>query len=243
MRSNEDTRAKLRYSLLRRLEWLRRIRTSTETQQHQVALTALRAWQAARLEHSFQDLLADPGMRPACRFFLEDLYSERDFSQRDREMERILPTMAQILPGRLLHAAIDAVELHALSLAFDRRLAQAMLRRRWPRLDDERYGVIYREAGLPRLRRHQIRLIVRVGGHLDHAVQQFGVGRILQASRLPAKLAGLGALQSFLERGFNAFAILGGAQRFLARIEEGELEVCRRLFAADPDPFGRGSPR
>ena len=43
--------------------------------------------------------------------------------------------------------------------------------------------------------------------------------------------------QHFLERGFDAFSGMRGAKDFLATIRRRELEVNRRLFARDPDPF------
>ena len=49
--------------------------------------------------------------------------------------------------------------------------------------------------------------------------------------------AGLGQLQSFLERGFGAFRVMGGAEHFLETIGSREREVMRRLFANHPKPF------
>jgi hypothetical protein len=63
------------------------------------------------------------------------------------------------------------------------------------------------------------------------------LGRVLKLSRLPARAAGLWELQQFLERGFAAFAELGGAEEFLRTIERQEREVSRRLFAAHTRPF------
>jgi hypothetical protein len=48
---------------------------------------------------------------------------------------------------------------------------------------------------------------------------------------------GLSHLHHFLQRGFDAFAGMGGAREFLATIRRRESEVNRRLFARDPDPF------
>jgi hypothetical protein len=64
-----------------------------------------------------------------------------------------------------------------------------------------------------------------------------GIGSLLKLSRLPARAAGLGALQSFLERGCAAFTALGDAGAFLADIRRSETAAMRRLFAGDADPF------
>lgn len=230
-------RARLKSAIARRLRWRHEVFDPVRGANASPRLATLRAWQARRLEASFADVLADPRMHAAGRFFLSDLYADRDFSARDRDVDRIMPVVVHLLPESLLRAARDAIELHALSHALDLRLVDAMGRHRLDRLDESRYGEVYREAGLPRLRRRQIALVVAVGRSLDAAVQRHGVHRLLRASRFPARAAGLSELQGFLERGFDAFARLGGAGPFLQRVARGEGEVSRRLFAGHPRPF------
>ena len=58
----------------------------------------LRAWQAARLAKTHADLLASPQFSIAATFFLSDLYGPKDFSERDAEMEKVLPIMTTMLP-------------------------------------------------------------------------------------------------------------------------------------------------
>ena len=202
-------------------------------------LPELRRWQAQRLEASFDRFLRDPQRRPAAQFFLSDVYNDRDFSRRDADIARVLPLMQRLLPAALLGTLSDAIELGLLTHAFDLRLAQALeeiaLRRR--RLDGELYAQVYRYAGLPRLRHYQIDLLARVGLDLGSAMRTPGVAALLKLSRAPAKAAGLGELQGFLERGFGAFAKLGDVRGFIAEIEADERAVAWRLFAGDPDPF------
>ena len=230
----------LRRCLTHRIAWQQRLNDPVAEPRNRLAtLSPLRRWQAERLAGSFEDLLADPSMRPAAQFFLTDLYGDQDFTGRDRDAARILPLMARILPEALLQAACDAIELGVLSHALDLRMAQALARRRDPAapITEADYAKAYRAVGLRRLRAHQIDLIHKVGVALDAGVHKHGVHRLLRASRLPAQLAGLAQLQRFLERGFDAFARLGGAGRFLALITGREREVSRRLFAGHRAPF------
>jgi hypothetical protein len=55
--------------------------------------------------------------------------------------------------------------------------------------------------------------------------------------RGPAKLAGLSALQEFLERGFAAFGRMGGAGEFLSTIEARETRIHEAILARVPQPF------
>lgn len=229
-----------------RLGWLLREHQRLHDPHHEPRnrlpwLAELRRWQARRLEASFDRFLRDPRRRPAAQFFLNDVYNEHDFSRRDADIARVLPMMQKLLPSGLLETVADAIELGLLTQAFDLRMARTLQELAGPprrRLDARLYADAYRLAGLPRLRAYQIDLIARVGLGLGHALRLPGVATLLRLSRGPARAAGLGELQGFLERGFAAFAQLGDAERFIREIELDEREVSRRLFAAEPDPFG-----
>ena len=202
-------------------------------------LPALQRWQSARLERTFTDFLAEPRTKPAARFFLDDLYGDYDVTSRDRDVERVLPLMRKLLPAHLIETAADAIELAWISHALDMRMAEQLetLSPRSKKLDEALYARAYRAVGKPRLRAHQIALILRVGKTLDEAVHKPWIPRLLRASRLPAKFAGLGTLQTFLERGFAAFKELRGADDFLNAIAKRERETSRRLMAGAKDAF------
>ena len=202
-------------------------------------LPRLQAWQAARLARSFARFLDDPRKAPAARFFLTDVYGERDFSQRDADVARVLPMMRRLLPEVLLDAVADAIELGIITHALDLRMAAALpaLAGRARRLDERLYAAAYRQVGHPRLRQRQIALIGGAGRGLGHALRLPGVGTLLRLSRAPARAAGLQSLQDFLERGYGAFHALGDVEEFLAEIERSERAVMRRLFAGEANPF------
>lgn len=236
----------LRQRLASRLAWQRDVHDPSRDPRNRLpTLPMLRAWQTRRLTASFEDFLANPRMRPAAEFFLSDLYGEKDFSARDRDVARIMPLMSRLLPDALLEAAADAIGLAVLSHAFDLRMAEQLALRKRPtaEISVADYGVAYRAVGLPRLRRRQIELILGVGWTLDASVRQRGVFKLLRASRFPARAAGLSELQGFLERGFGAFEKLDGAGEFLEAIGHREREASARLFAGDADPFATGPSR
>lgn len=231
---------RLQTRLARRLRWQKQAHDLERRDKTLSAyLPMLRKWQTKRLETSFDRFLADPATRPATEFFLSDLYGDADFMKRDEEAAKILPKMARVLPLNLLQAAIDAIELSVLSHALDIRMARSLAGMLKPdaELTERTYQRAYREVGFPRLRRRQIDLVMDVGVRLDAVVRKHGISKLLSASRLPARLLGLGHLQSFLERGFSAFNHLGGAGYFLNEIHAQESAIARRLMSGAPDPF------
>lgn len=234
-----DARIRLSRRIRRRLEANRAVRDpGREPRNGSPLLAPLQRWQAERLARSFSALLADPATAPAARFFLSDLYGDHDVSGRDRDVERVMPLMQRLLPEQMLHIAADAIELAVLSHAFDLRMAAALERDGGDgAVDEARYGRVWRAVGLPRLRRRQLALIEHVGLGLARVVHTPAVAQLLRLARLPAKVAGLGELQSFLERGFDAFGRLPDPAAFVDGIVRRERVVMERLFAAHPRPF------
>jgi len=206
---------------------------------------ALRAWQAARLAESHAHFLESERFGEASRFFLDDLYGPKDFSERDEEVERILPMLVAMLPESALQAMALAVELDALSEDLDAAMI-AELRAHAPpgtpagrvgTIDVARYGAAYRAVGRRPERLRQIALIGEVGAVLEQLARKPLLSTLLKLMAGPAQLAGLGELHSFLAHGFAAFRRMGDASDFLDGIDRGERQLLERLFAGDPEAF------
>lgn len=232
-------RTRLSHRIRRLLHANRAVRDAASDPRNRSPLLApLQRWQAARLARSFAALLEDPATAPAARFFLSDLYGDHDVSGRDRDVERVMPLMQRLLPEAMLGIAADAIELAVLSHALDLRMAAALQQDGGgEEVDETRYGQAWRRVGLPHLRRRQLGLIERVGQGLARVVHTPAVAQLLRLSRLPARVAGLADLQSFLERGFGAFGQLPDAAVFVDGIVQREREVMQRLFAGHQRPF------
>ncbi len=200
--------------------------------------TRLRAWQAARLARSHADLLASPRYGAAARFFLDELYGPKDFSARDEEVARILPTLIAVLPAAGIRTLALAVEVDALSEELDAAMA-AELRRAGAvaNIGDEAYAEAYRRCGRREERELQITLVGETGEALAALVRKPLVHAALRLMRRPAKLADLAGLQHFLEDGYRAFRGMGNAEEFLATIRRRETAILQRLFDGAAAPF------
>jgi len=76
-----------------------------------------------------------------------------------------------------------------------------------------------------------------VGRGLDQVVKAPLIYTTLKMLRKPAAMAGLGAMQQFLEAGFSAFRHMKGANYFLTTIAERETVLIARIMDNHPDPF------
>lgn len=183
-------------------------------------LSALRAWQARRLAATYADIRGTTRFGGPCEFFLSDLYGEGDFADRDRAVERVVPIMLRLLPEGVLASLARAIELNALSQELDHALAASLPPHctHAEAISDSDYAAAYALSAEPQARRRQLALLLVLGRELDRLVRKPLLSELLRMCRWPARLAGLGALQSFLERGFDAFGRLAGAGPFLGTI-------------------------
>lgn len=200
------------------------------------ALERLSSWQARRLAQTYADLAAQPRYAAAVEFFQTELYGGRDFAQRDADLARVLPVMTRMLPAGVIATVAQAVELNGLSQELDRAVL-AHLPRAARAFTVADYANAYRRAGNRAGREHQIRLIGEIGAALDRFVRKPLIHAALAMMRHPARLAGFAVLHQFLERGFEAFRAMGGADVFLATIERRERGLMEALFAGEPAPF------
>ncbi|MGE0357843.1 MAG: hypothetical protein AB7P08_13145 [Burkholderiales bacterium] len=221
-------------SLRRHLEMLRELRGREARGAAPPRLAEVKAWQAARLARTYADLAASPRYGKATAFFLGDLYGAKDFSARDEAMLRIYPLMVRTLPRGAVETAALAIEVDALSEVLDRRVTGCLAP---GPVGEASYARAYREAGTRAERLRQIELIDEVGRRLDVLVTKPMVYATLKLMRSPARLAGMGDLQSFLERGFEAFRHMAGAKEFLATVANRETQILNRLFSGHPSPF------
>ena len=159
------------------------------------------------------------------------------FRDRDQQVERVLPIMVRMLRDDMLLALAEAFELQSLSLALDIDMTLKLQKSAWDKLNTDRYGEIYRACGRPADREKQVDTIRNLGHDLNKLVRHRLVLWMIKTVRGPARAAGFGLLQSFLEQGFTAFRIMGDGTEFIETIFNKESDVMRRLFAGDENPF------
>lgn len=198
-------------------------------------LMALKGWQTARLAATYADLARNPRYKAAVDFFLEDLYAPKDFSARDGELVRIHGTLVRLLPASAVETVTLAIELDALAEEFDQALTLALPGAQ--AITAKAYCEAFRTVGGRDGRLHQVSLVTAVGQRLDELVRKPLIFTTLKMLRRPARMAGLGDLQDFLERGFSGFRQMGGAEEFLATIARRETLIMERIFASAADPF------
>lgn len=197
---------------------------------------ALKAYQQTRFSHTYGDLLKTARYGPAARFFVNELYGPHDFTQRDAQFARVVPALVRLFPQEIVATVDTLAQLHALSEVLDTTAAGHLAE---PPVDAAAYVGAWQRTGRPEDREKQIALTVAVGESLDRLTRNPLVRHTLRMMRGPAKAAGLGELQRFLESGFDTFKAMGGAREFLSSIATRERALAQALFDAQLQADGR----
>lgn len=226
------------------VEQLRQARCSSAPLQQRTAW--LRTWQSARFRLTYSDILQDPHMGQAARFFLTELYSDQEFARRDAQFARIAGTLERIFPDSVVKTATLLAQLHALSETLDACMARAWLQSA-PVANDLPFGeasslntyrMIWQSLlaypGYVSARQEQLSTTQELGLQLQRHTRVPGLRFMLKMMRGPATAAGLHDLQRFLESGFDTFGQLGQANKvplFLQTVLKRENDWIAQLAA------------
>ena len=175
-------------------------------------------------------------IRPLHAFFLNELYSDKDYAERDQQFARIASTIAKLFPQSVVATAAALAEVHALTERLDDAMAHAYLALQTgnpSQREAARYIACWRQVANPAARHQQLDVVLALGRSLDSLTRKPGLLTLLKMMRGPAATAGLASLQKFLEAGFDAFKTMRGADEFLELITLRETDLIQRLFDED----------
>ena len=200
------------------------------------AVVRIKTLQARRFAGTYADLMNSPTLGPAALFFLQELYSDRDYSERDGQFGRIAGTLQTMFPASVVETAVALAVLHAQTESLDQDMGRAWLATPDTASDAARYAAAWRGVGQRHARQQQLARVLAMGNELAQLTRKPGLRTMLRMMRKPAHAAGMGALQQFLESGFDTFGQLarqrGAVEQFLATIEAREALLMDQLFDA-----------
>ena len=200
------------------------------------AVLEVKELQSRRFTGTYADLMADPTVQPATHFFLDELYSPGDFTARDDQFGRIAGTLQTVFPKPVVQTAVSLAVLHAQTEELDQAMGRAWLALTEVPSEAARYTAAWRAVGERHARHQQLDSVITIGQDLTRLTRMPGLRTMLRMMRRPAQAAGLGALQHFLESGFDTFGELarqrGAVERFLETVHERESHLMQIMFEA-----------
>lgn len=192
----------------------------------------IQVWQLQRMKADYADFSGQADYLPAVNFFLEELYGDFSFIDRNQDLRRVYPVMVKLLPAAMLDTLTDALSFQAHSLKLDMQLAEAKHAHSsaLEKMQLEQYIQLNRGAVRQQDRRRQVGQVVSLGKALVKAADHSMLLRLLKMMRLPARSAGFGQLHEFLQRGLSAFKRMPDAEHFLNAVEQRETVFIDKLY-------------
>jgi hypothetical protein len=199
----------------------------------------LRQWQSKRLRSTYKDFISDSEYRPVCEFFLEDLYSNSDFSQRVADAERLYAILSRYLPEEALTLLADSLELNRLTAQLDQDLLDLLFAQKEVsvQITEDQYVQAYFQCNNYELRVRQIHLLTSL-------LRQAAIGArspvfwiALRLAKIPSLRMGWTDVYSFLERGTEACKKMPEVTRFVNAVYEREMCILNRIYQNKSQPF------
>jgi hypothetical protein len=199
------------------------------------AAVTIKSLQSRRFSGTYADALGTRPYAAAVQFFLDELYGDKDFSQRDAQFARIAGAIEKLFPAQVAETAVSLAQLHAMTEELDHAMAIAWIALPPGLSQAESYVQAWRTVGRRADRQAQLQAVLALGEEMVRLTRMPGLRTMLRMMRGPASAAGLGALQRFLEAGFDTFAALargGHASGFLRMVTDREQALIACLFDA-----------
>lgn len=194
---------------------------------------AIKTYQTNRLKITHMDLLNDPGTQKAANFFLTELYGTKDLTQRDKDIEKLIPLMETAFPLNTLETITQAMVLDALSETLDSQMANRL----GTQFTEEQYLEAFREVGTKEDRERQLALVESLGVSLCKLIRIPLLSTTLKMMRVPARLAGIYSLHEFLEGGFTTFQSTRNPDLFVQALVQKERAILNNIYTNSAQPF------
>lgn len=188
-------------------------------------------WQLDYMLPFYEDLGATEDRAEAVNFFISDL-TGIDISERDHEFAKVVPLMSRMLPNKALDAVATAMRLNARVLGINLSICRELYKEISidTEITEASYCSACRRASQLEECLELVHLTAEIGRDLDQLIRIPMIGLTLRAMRLPARLAGFGALQHFLETGYKTFNALEDVHQFLDDMTVRMTEVFTQIF-------------
>lgn len=187
---------------------------------------ALKKFQVDRLKITHTDLLNNRETKDAALFFLNEIYSFKDLSKRDRDLEKLLPTMGKMFPENTLEVIANAMILDALTEQLETKMAKKLGKD----FTEEEYFTVYKTETSYEDRLKQLDLVKDLGYCLCSLVRLPLIATTLKMMRMPARIANLQEMHDFLENGFTTFKNTKNPENFINTLVKREKEILDEIF-------------
>ena len=195
------------------------------------AKAALQEFQVRRLKRDFRDLRMSAEYGPFADFFATEIYSARDFTERNESFRRVTNQFRHLIGEEIYVGLVRLLDLHSLTDRLDDEMSVALAAAGRPvGFSEAQYEEAYRQLDNYDERRLQIDLIVE-SLEFTHRISQMSlIGVVLKSVRVAAGLFTKDRIVELLERAYSTMRGIRDVRYLAEEVRKRELERLDRIY-------------
>lgn len=195
------------------------------------AKAAVQDFQVRRLKRDFRDLRMTEEYGPFAEFFATEIYSAKDFTERNESFRRLTGQFRHILGDDIYTGLVGLLDLHSLTDELDEMVAEGLLVRQIPlTFSEAQYERIYREIDNYEVRVHQIEMIVTSLAFTHRISHQALIGVVLKSAKVATGLFSKDRTVAVLEHAYSTLRHIKDIGFLSGEIERREISRLDRIY-------------
>lgn len=205
-------------------------------------LEQAQAWLKNRIEHTHQELFAQPAHQLMAAYFMNRLYGGPEFDALAAQIARLLKYAHKAekkIPDTAIQTGVKSIQLALLAMQLDEQVA-AQLLQDFPAdqaIDDEMMRVTLIKLDQQQARLQQLELLDELGHSLDKYLRSFILLTAFKMCKGVAHKYQFDLMYSFIGEGFAAIKPMKSTSKFLQQFIEKERLIISAVHSGHPQPF------
>jgi hypothetical protein len=192
---------------------------------------AVQEFQVRRLKRDFRDLRKSEEYGPFSEFFATEIYSARDFTERNESFRRLAHQFRGLLGEEIYNGLVRLLDLHSLTDRLDERMAEELIAAGTPRsFTETQYERAYRDLDNYDERLLQIELIIESLTFTHHISQMALINVALKSARLAVGLFSKDRTVELLEHACSTLRHIKNVDFLVGEIRDREVARLDRIF-------------
>tara|TARA_B100002003_G_C14065269_1_gene512678 strand:- start:216 stop:947 length:732 start_codon:yes stop_codon:yes gene_type:complete len=198
---------------------------------------ALIRFQVDRLKGTYGDFLEKKEYREITQFFLHEVYTTRDVTERNNGFKKVYEKFKGKLGSSLVNHLAKLVDLNDLSEELDLLMVSKLHQMGvGDKFSEDEYEEAYYLTDAYNERKEQIELIVKSLQTFHMLSKYRSIGLTLSVIRPYALMKGARNLMDFMQGGYKVFRITKDVSPFEKAIEDREMERLDRIYSLGKRP-------
>ena len=208
--------------------------TSQSDSSLEEAKTAVQDFQVRRLKRDFRDLRMSEEYGPFSEFFATEIYSARDFTERNESFRKLTGQFRHLLGDEIYHGLIGLLDLHMLTDELDEVVAKRILTDGLPlSFTETQYEKIYRDLDNYDERVRQIEMIIESLHFTHHVSQQALIGMVLKSAKVATGLFSKDRTVGVLEHAYSTLKNIKDITYLSSEVHRREIGRLDRIYGRE----------